>query len=265
MNNDLFLAELRAEIVAADERHRSTVPGAPRRRPDRSPARRPARWLAAAAAVVVLVAAATVLLRPDDAAAGFEIVPDDTGLTLRLTDLATNPEAVEDAAAAAGLDVTVTSAPVGPSMVGKFIGLTATQLVEQVQVTEGDPDGGFTAFRLPRGYSGAVELRMGRAARPGEHWAALSDATAPGELLACEQLIGQPLDRAVAAAERTAAGTVRVMLLDDGTWLSATEVRDHADATVIRVTQRSTDEIVIDAATDPEPFRSMSLPAPQGC
>lgn len=257
MNNDEFLAELRAEIVAADERHREAT------RP--VPSHRTFRWFATAAAVVVLVAGAALSVRPDTAAAGFEIIPDETGLTLRLTDLATRPDGVEQAASEAGLDVTVTAEPVGPSMVGKFIGLNATQLVEQVTITQGDPDTGFTAFRLPLDYSGAVELRMGRPADPGEQWAALSDATAPGELLACQDLIGQPLSDATAAAAATGAGTIKVMLLDTARWLTGTDIDDHADTSVIRVTQRSDDEIVIDAASDPEPFRAMSLPPPEGC
>lgn len=257
MNNDEFLAELRAEIVDADERHHTaTRPAHPRRT---------FRWFATAAAVAVLVAGAALTLRPDTAAAGFEIIADDTGLTLRLTDLAARPDDVEHAAAEAGLDVTVTAAPVGPSMVGKFIGLNATQLVEQVTVTQGDTDTGFTAFRLPLDYTGTVELRMGRPADPGEQWAALSDATAPGELLACQDLVGQPLSDATAAAARTDAGTVKVMLLDTARWLTDTDIAKHPDATVIRVTQRSDDEIVIDAATDPEPFRAMSLPPQSGC
>lgn len=258
MNNDEFLAELRGSVVAADEAHR-----AQRSRRGRQGSG-PVRWLAAAA-IVLVVAGASVALRPSTAAAGLQVVADSTGITLRLTDLATRPSEVERASKEAGLDVTVSEVPVGPSMVGKFVGLSGEQLPQRVQVTDGDASSGFTAFRLPAGFDGPLELRMGRAARDGETWAVLSDATAPGEPLACQDLVGEDLADVMAVAAESDVGQVLVMSLDSAQWLDRDGIDASANAEVIRVMRRSEDVLVIDAAQDPTPFRRMSPPPPEGC
>lgn len=231
MNTDEFLAQLRDEVVAADERHRAAIESPPA--PTGTPARRSRiRWLGAAA-VLLLVAGAIVTLRPAPVAAGVEVIADADGLTIRLTDLQTRPDEVETAAREAGLDVEVEQVAVGPSQVGRFVGLTATGGSDQIQITEGSSETGFTAFRLPRGFDHSLVLRMGRAAEPGEELEVTSDATAKGEILECLQLTGLPVAEAIEIAEGAGASPVRVNVAEEGRWLPPREFDEYGDLTVV--------------------------------
>lgn len=258
MNNDEFLALLRSEVVAADARHQApnTLP-ATRRNPR-------GRWLGAAA-VLLLIAGVVVALRPAPAAAGVEVIADADGLTIRLTDLTTRPEEVEQAARDAGLDVTVTAEPVGPSRVGRFTGLTASGGTSTIQITEGDAETGFTALRLPRDFEDSLELQIGRAPRPGEEWAQPSDATAAGEPLECADLLGESLAAALEAADRADVKRVRVNFMDEGRWLDEDELSDYLRATVKWASNVSEDEVHIYIASDSRPTAASSDSLDDGC
>jgi hypothetical protein len=255
VNREEFLGELRTEVLAADERH--LAPSAPvrSRRPHRG------RWLGAAA-VLLLVAGAAVALRPAPAAAGVEVIADADGLTIRLTDLTTRPEEVEAAAHDAGLDVTVISEPVGPSRVGRFIGLTGTGGTSEIVVTEGDAVNGFTAIRLPRGFDDSLELQIGREALPGEEWSESSDATAPGEPLECADLLGEPLSVGLEAADRAGVATVKVNLMDEGRWLAEDEFPVYFDASIQWASSASEDEVRLFVTERP---RKTAIQPGDGC
>ena len=258
MNDDRFLAELRTEVLDAAERAgRPTAP------------RRPARLgrLAAAAAVVVAVVAGIVMTRPDTAAAGVQITRSGDDLVVRLTDLETRPEEIEEAAAEAGLDLTIVDEPVGPSLVGRFIGSSGTDAPAVLEVVEGDPASGFTGFRIPATFDGSLTLRLGRTAEEGEEWAALSDATAKGEVLECQQLVGATLAEVVAAAADKGAH-VRAMLLDAGQWLEGEALAEHADAVAVRVSSPAADTVWVDVTERSEwfePATTTTMPFSEGC
>ncbi len=257
MNDDRFLAELRTEVLDAAERaDRAT---APRRRA-------PLGRLAAAAAVVLAVVMGVVVTRPDPAAAGVEITRSGGDLVVRLTDLESRPEEIEEAADQAGLDLTIVDEPVGPSLVGKFLGSSGTELPELLRVVEGDPASGFTGFRIPADFTGSLTLRLGRAARDGEEWAALSDAAAKGEVLECQQLVGATLDEVVEAVSATGSA-LRVMLLDSGQWLQDADVAAHGDAVALRVSSPAPDTVWVDVSEHPEQFEvwTTTSTTPEGC
>lgn len=262
MNTDEFLAQLRDEVVAADERHRAADAAPPA--PTGTPARRSRiRWLGAAA-VLLLVAGAIVTLRPAPVAAGVEVIADADGLTIRLTDLQTRPDEVEEAARDVGLEVTVDEVAVGPSQVGRFVGLSATGGSDQIQLTEGTSETGYTAFRLPRGFEHSIVLRMGRAAEPGEELAVTSDATAEGEILECRQLIGLPLSDALEIAKDAGASPVRVNVLDEGRWLSPSEFDDYGDLIVEWASAAAGDEVRLFTTFTPQ-TPAATNPPPENC
>jgi hypothetical protein len=241
-----ILAQLRSEVVSAAGRHEE------RRAPRRGP-QRPALFWLAAAAVVLAVLGGVVLVQPDQASAGVEIISDESGLTLRLTDLATRPEEVEEAARLAGVDVSVTLVPVGPSLVGRFLGSSGTALPQELAITEGDGSA-FTGFRIPNDFDKQIDLRMGRPAEDGEEWGSLSDARAPGEVLECQDLVGISLGDALERIDRLDVGAVQVMLLDEARWLEPGQIDDHRRTTVMRLMSPAPDTVWIDAAEDVERF-----------
>lgn len=258
MTDDRFLAELRTEVLDAAER--TSSPEAPRRVA-------PLGRLAAAAAIVLAVVMGVVVTRPDTAAAGVEITRSGSDLVVRLTDLESRPEEIEEAAAEAGLDLTIVDEPVGPSLVGRFIGSSGSELPEVLRVVEGDPSSGFTGFRIPADFDGSLTLRLGRTARDGEEWAALSDAAAKGEVLECQQLVGATLDEVATAVSATGA-ELRVMLLDSGQWLEDADLDAHGDAVALRVTSPAADTVWVDVSEHPERFElgtTTTTTLPEGC
>jgi hypothetical protein len=219
------------------------------------------RWLAAAAAVVAVLGG-VVLAQPDSASAGVEIISDESGLTLRLTDLATRPEEVEEAARRAGVDVSVTLVPVGPSLVGRFLGSSGTALPQELAITEGDTSA-FTGFRIPNDFDKQIDLRMGRPAEDGEEWGSLSDATAPGEVLECQDLLGISLGDALERIDRLDVDAVRVLLLDEARWLEPDDFDAHLQTSVMRLVSPAPGTVWIDAAESVERFTPpIPLPKP---
>lgn len=228
MTRDEFLEQLREEVGAAAARGTTST-----RRRGQLPA-----LLAAAAVVLVVAVAGFLVLTPDPAAAGVEVLRDDRGVLIRLTGTGASPEAIERAAAAEGFALTVDEVPVGPSNVGRFVSVTGTELPERVELI--DPDGTSTSagIRIPFEFEGEVALSVGRAAKDGEEWAAASDATQAGELLACEPVREMTLDQAVALAD-DAAGTVRIILRTTGQEIDPADLASYPDATVDRIVSPS--------------------------
>lgn len=119
---------------------------------------------------------------------------------------------IRSAAEKAGVEIRLLPRPVGPSLVGRFIGMgggaqTAVEIV-------GPKPGYFRGFLVPEGWDVVLDIEVGRAARPGEAYAKVSPVTDPGEPLACKQIIG--LSPTAAAAEAAGAG-LRIV------WIGFTE------------------------------------------
>jgi hypothetical protein len=177
---DGFVVQLRGELLAAAAR----VAEQRRRR-----ARRAAvgTTVAAVAAAVVLV----VLPRPDAAAADVVVRRTRGAVEITLVDLEHRPDRIEAAAREAGVDLEVRAVPVGPSSVGRFVGLwTSTSLGPAPRRLHDGPEG-FRGFSVPEGWPGSLRLLVGAPARRDEPYARASDALAPGEPLACRPVVGR--------------------------------------------------------------------------
>lgn len=202
---DPDLAALRAGLVAAAGRL-----AAQRRR------RRRARGMVVGvlAALVGTLAIGAPTTTP--AAADVVVRVDDHEVFVLLVDLEHDPARIEAAIRGAGLDATVDGLPVGPSLVGRFLGRsTLHSRTPALRTVDGD-ERSFAGFALPVGWPGSLRLQVGVPAAGDEPYARFSDALAPGEALACRPLVGRS-GRDVAAELAREPLTVRyVALADDG-------------------------------------------------
>jgi hypothetical protein len=174
----------------------------------RAVARRAALAMVAFLAVVATVVTFTL---PDNRAdASIEVEVRDGATYVRLLDFESRPDEIVGALRNAGLDVVVDPAPVGPSNVGRFVGIGTTGS-GRVDVV-GDRTKSFTSFIVRPNFVGQLRLVLGREAAPGEEWRAPSDATAKDEVLECRELRGLT---AAEAARALADEPVSV------SWLSA--------------------------------------------
>jgi hypothetical protein len=227
-----FAEQLRAELVAAAER--------------RLAARRHRRRLAfgGAAAAALGGAAAALLLavvpQPTAAAADVEVRIGRRTIAVALAELEHRPERIERALQAAGLAVEVRAVPVGPSNVGRFVGHESDRSLPP-ELERLDASGeSFRGFSLPLGWPGALHLLVGKPAGRHEPYTVFSDATQPGEPLACQPVVGRPLravadllaevDRAVRglAVEGTEARSLSAVELAAPGWASWTVASVHA-------------------------------------
>lgn len=155
------------------------------------------RLRAAAGAAIAAVAAAVgavTFVGTSPAAADIEVTIRNGQVAVRILDLATTPDEVREAMEEAGLAVDVDGAPVGPSMVGRFIDvrleIPGDNRIEQL----GSDGNSFDGFIIPENWDGDLEIRVGEKADPGEPYAAGADAFADGEPLHCLPLIGRTLN-----------------------------------------------------------------------
>jgi hypothetical protein len=240
VNGDWF-DEMRAEVIDA---HRRQVERRHRRT-------RRLQMVAVAAAVVVVAVGLGTVVSQEQVSAGVDVVRDGDDLVVRLTDLETNPSEVTEAAAEAGLDVRVDEVPVGPSMVGRFVAADGDELPPELRTVDPSGASGFGGFRVPANYQGTIRLHMGRPAEGTETWAVLSDATAPGEPLACTVLEEIDVGEVVERVRDTGAESIRVFVLDGGGEVDAGALGAAAAATPLRVMRSAADSYVVDAVLDP--------------
>jgi len=243
-----------------------------RRSSPRAVARRQRRRLLAplgtAAAVVAVVAGSLlVVARPDTAQASLRVEIADGRLVVTLVDLVQRPEDIQEELAEAGLDVSVVAVPVGPSAVGRFVGEVATELPAELHITDGGRST-FSGFSLPLGWSGSLELYVGRTARTGESYAAASDAFAPGEPLACSEVSGRPATLVLALAEeRGLTLSFLALLPGDAGWqpVSTNDVAagPFADWVVVAATATSADHVLVRIQDDPPAAGQASAPRPR--
>lgn len=241
MSEQRFHESLRSELIraAGDEYPPSSF-------------HRPKRWWALGAAAVLLLAvvlAALAFRSEDDLSADSPIIVDGNDLILRVEGIGASREEIEEAAASFGVDITTEDVPVGPSMVGAFVGVVASELPPQLLPMEGQPYR-LRGVRIPGDWEGSLVLKFGREARPGEPWYAPSDAQADGEPLECMHLIGEMVaDVKAALSERDL--TVRWFAV--GNTIAEFPQSDTSAIDSWRVTRLqavSPSEVIVDATED---------------
>ena len=86
-------------------------------------------------------------------------------VAITLLDLEHDPRRIEAAARRAGLDVRVTAVPVGPSLVGRFVAESGMGSLPSELLALGGDTRAFVGFSLPEGWSGTLDLTVGRPPR----------------------------------------------------------------------------------------------------
>lgn len=191
----------------------------------------PWRVLVGAAVAALIVAVALALAppgtpgAPDLAAAKVSVDKTSDHYDIRLANVLADPRAIQEVLRRNGLEVTIQFVPVSPSAVGKLQGTGQAGSRSACRSTQRpwpmardiksgriagcgtlrDPHGvswvyrqGATiaddvvAVRVKLPFHDALQLTIGRRARPGERYqAAAYDATAPGEALHCADIHGR--------------------------------------------------------------------------
>jgi hypothetical protein len=165
------------------------------RRLRRPPRRRVA--LAVAGVGAVVAAGVAMLVGPQPASADVRVTRENGRIEVLLTDLESDPDEVEEALRAEGLDVAVEGVPTGPSSWGRFTGVVASDPdVLDVQ-DQGQRGGAFLGFSVPEDWNGTLDIGLGRPAADGEDYAAFTDAFGDGEPLECTGVRGGTLDAAL--------------------------------------------------------------------
>ncbi|WP_329082240.1 MULTISPECIES: hypothetical protein [unclassified Streptosporangium] len=229
-------AGARALLASITSESGSEVPAA-------SPSRRwswSARLVAGALTAGVLVAGVVAgpgLLRDGSATSyansAVDIVLDGEQYVARIKDPFADHARYTEAFRAVGLNITLRPVPVSRSSVGEIMGMIITG--------DGGPDAGATpdpsgprfggvpltmgttskgcepgkdagcvmVMRIPVGFTGKVDVRLGRQARQGEEYANFDLAMAPGEMFAGVRLRdGRPVDEILAEARKRDLTTV---------------------------------------------------------
>ena len=149
------------------------------------------RILGAVTAVMGAATAAVAVLTPSPAAADIEVTIEHGRVEVRIVDLVTSPDEVQEELDEEGLPVTVSGVPVGPSNVGRFVAVQLEvpdgRTIEQL----GGDGGGFDGFVIPEGWPGTLLIEVGVPAPPGEPYTSGSDAFAPEEPLHCVDIRGR--------------------------------------------------------------------------
>jgi hypothetical protein len=107
------------------------------------------------------------------------------------------------------LRVIVTQEPVSPSLVGSIIdpgrqrpSSSGAGIVGEITgPCAGGARGCVDGVVLPARFTGGARIVVGRAAKPGERYAAAADIFRPGEMLHCSALLGQTVQQALPALE----------------------------------------------------------------
>jgi hypothetical protein len=105
--------------------------------------------------------------------------------------------------------ISVTQEPVSPSLVGSIIhaGITGSAVHADSILSEltgpcpGGARGCIDGLALPAHFTGSAHVVVGRAAKPGERYAAAADIFRPGEMLHCSGLLGEKLEQALPSLE----------------------------------------------------------------
>jgi hypothetical protein len=99
-------------------------------------------------------------------------------------------------------DITVTQEPVSPSLVGSIISSGSDVLSGITGPCPGGAGGCTDGIVLPAHFARAARIVVGRAAMPGEAYAAAADIFRPGEMLHCSAVLGESVRQAFPALKR---------------------------------------------------------------
>jgi hypothetical protein len=259
VNDDAFLTELRHQLLSAavatdtgtDTDGADETPAPVGDLADRRGSRRRSsgRWFAAAAVVVAVVAGGIGFAGTGtrDVAAEVEAIIRDGWVQVRLIDVESRPEEIEEAARSVGLDLDVVEVPVGPGQVGKFVSMSSDGAPPDFRRV-GVDGSTYTGFRVPVGFDGSFTVNVGRVARPGEQWATTSPGSAAiGDR--CDDLIGETV---AAAADIVGDAPSRWFAAAPGEPAGEFEPDDatYADWVVFSVVAPSDDEVWVQVSPD---------------
>jgi hypothetical protein len=96
-------------------------------------------------------------------------------------------------------DIAVTQEPVSPSLVGSIISSRGDVLSGITGPCSGGARGCTDGIVLPAHFAGTARIVVGRAAMPGEAYAAAADIFRPGEMLYCSAVLGESVRQALPA------------------------------------------------------------------
>jgi hypothetical protein len=219
-----------------------------------------------AVALIAISAAVLFVNGRDVAEAGVSVETEGGLVYIRLTDVEYRPDVIEDAAGAAGLDVSVRSVPTGPSLVGRFVGFTeegeGAGLLKELNA-----DGAsFTGFVLPSGYDGSLHLEVGRPAKDGEPYEASTNALSEHEPLACTGILGASAPDAVAiVSDRSATAQWMEQVGSNRRLVDERDVRQRDDLHVVQATATSSTHVLVVLAADGVTIPSAGETAPAAC
>ncbi len=95
-----------------------------------------------------------------------------------------------------GLDITIQAVPVSPSLIGTIV-YTDAPIIRTLWKPTCRVAGCPVGLVIPAGFTGRATIAVGRRARRGEGYESMADAFAPGEVLHCSGLQGEPVSAAL--------------------------------------------------------------------
>jgi hypothetical protein len=175
--------------------------------------RRVSLALAAAALIAALVALPALLPSgtpgsADRAGAAVSFSQDDGFIVAVIEDPNADSEALREAFAQHGLDITLQLVPASPSAVGTFVYFSLDETAQQgpaIETLASDDPACTTAgggscqigLRVPVDFQGHADIALGRPADPGEKYSTANDGFAAGEALHCSGLYGMAVQTAL--------------------------------------------------------------------
>ncbi|MFE3451305.1 hypothetical protein ACFXJ8_20510 [Nonomuraea sp. NPDC059194] len=159
--------------------------------------------LTAVGAVAAAVLGATWLgpswlgLGPDPVAA-LDIKQEDGYYVITVKDLYADPDNYEAQLQAAGLDISLRVEPVSAAFEGQVFPTSGERYVTEFEPIEEPGDCGKVGgcpvgLKIPIGFKGSADIRLGRAARPGEKYRSITSFDALGEPMHCVPYMNKPV------------------------------------------------------------------------
>jgi hypothetical protein len=118
---------------------------------------------------------------------------------VRITDRGDAARQLRSLLRARHFDVTVAQEPVSPSLAGSIISTGSGQFGGIAGPCAGGARRCTEGIVLPLHFTGAARIVVGRAARPGERYAAAAGIFRPGEMLHCSAMLGESVRQALPA------------------------------------------------------------------
>jgi hypothetical protein len=192
--------------------------------------------VAALAMTVVVLSWILPGLGTRPASAALDIRREGGYYVVTVRDLFADPKLYQAQLRAKQLDITLRVVPVSPSLVGavfppfdkRYDGLTFEEMARRPDLIAPIHSPGTCTFearctigvKVPVGYRGHADIRLGRKGRPGERYRGFGQLDNPGEPLQCENFVNKTFDqvRAMLRARGVTIATIDVPLR--GTWPS---------------------------------------------